>query len=127
MPITFTRPMTTQSSAGPSVQAAGIHSPTGSPDEVTPTVLAAAAAVSPQTAATVSEQRSHAGAVLVELFQYLDANAEAHPALAPAISLLASAVAQWRTGTSADPFAGVRAVYDAIQSVRRDDPSVPDA
>jgi hypothetical protein len=87
---------------------------------------ASAGAVSSQAAAAQSPQRVKAGTMLRELFEYLNTNAEPHPTLAPAISVLSSAVAEYRIGRSPDPFSGVRAVYDAIQKARRADPSIPD-
>lgn len=91
-----------------------------------PPVVAAAATVSPQAATAVGQQRDAAAAVLVDLFRYLEAHAPSHPALAPAIPLLGSAVAEWRAGTSPDVFAGARSVYEAVQAVRRSIPSLPD-
>jgi hypothetical protein len=85
-----------------------------------------AAPFSPQ-AAVPTEGRAQAGALLVELFEYLRANAEQHPALADAIPMLTAAVADFRTGQANDPFAGPRAVYAAIENARRRDPSIPEA
>lgn len=73
------------------------------------------------------QQRDQAGALLGELFTYLRDNAPAHPALAPAIDLLGDAVAEFRARRPGDPFAGVRAVFAAIQAARRTDPAIPDA
>jgi hypothetical protein len=86
----------------------------------------AARAVSPQAAADMATHRAESGSLLVQLFHYLEANVEKYPALAPAIARLSSAVAEYRSGQDADPYAGVRAVVDAIQSVRRADPRIPE-
>jgi hypothetical protein len=89
--------------------------------------VAPAAAGAPETTPAQDPQRDKAGALLAELYEYLKANARQHPALAPAIPALSSAVALHRAGQNADPFAGVRTVYNAIQAARRIDPSTPEA
>jgi hypothetical protein len=92
--------------------------------------LFAPAAAGPQVgapAAADSPQRVKAGALLGDLYGYLRANALDHPALAAAIPVLSSAVAEYRTGQAADPVAGVRAVYAAIETARRSDPTIPEA
>ena len=119
MAITFTR----ADSGNTTVAPAGLVPFTAAPPVP---VVAAAAAVSPQAAAALTQQRDNAGAILVDLFRYLETHAEAHPALVPAIPVLSSAVAEWRAGTSPDAFAGARAVYQAIQAGRRSDPALPD-
>lgn len=91
-----------------------------------PPVVAAAATVSPQAAATLTQQRDTAGAILVDLYRYLEKHAETHPALVATIPVLSSAIAEWRAGTSPDAFAGAKTVYQAIQAARRSDPSLPD-
>lgn len=86
-----------------------------------------ARAVSPQAADAVAQQRTLAATILRDLYTYLTANVEAHPALAPAIPALSSAAAEYRTGTSADPFHGARQVYAVIQQARRSDATIPEA
>ena len=100
-------------------RAGGAVEPSSTGPAVTP-----AAAEPPTDQATQYEK---AGVLLTELYDYLKANARAHPALAPAIPALSAAVAAYRAGRAADPFAGVRTVYHAIQVARRIDPSTPDA
>lgn len=78
-------------------------------------------------AAADSPQRVKAGALLGDLYGYLRENALDHPTLAAAIPVLSSAVAEYRTGQAADPVAGVRAVYAAIETARRGDPTIPEA
>ncbi|HEV7653816.1 MAG TPA: hypothetical protein VGP36_03640 [Mycobacteriales bacterium] len=73
-----------------------------------------------------AEQRAKAGLLLSQLYGYLRDNAETHPHLAVAIPLLSSAIADYRAGLGPDPVAGVRAVYAAIEDVRRGDPAVPE-
>jgi hypothetical protein len=119
MPITFTR----MDSGNTTVEPATV---TPSTPAAPPPVVAAAATVSPQAAAAMTQQRDTAGAILVDLFRYLETHAEAHPAVVPAIPVLSSAVAEWRAGTSPDAFAGARRVYQAIQAARRSDPALPD-
>ena len=82
----------------------------------------------PQAAGTpvVGEERERAGALLGALYDYLEANAVAHPGLASAIDRLSSAVAEFRAGRSPDPFSGVRAVFAAIQAARDADPAIPE-
>lgn len=75
----------------------------------------------------VAPQRAKAGMLLVEVYTYLARNAEEHPALAPVIPVLSSAVASYRATTQSDPFAGVRQVVRRIQEVRATDPSIPDS
>ena len=88
----------------------------------------APAAVAPRPASVAADpMRVKAGQLLGELYGYLRDNAVAHPALAGAIPVLSSAVAEYRTGRAADPVAGVRKVYAAIEAARRGDPSIPEA
>jgi hypothetical protein len=93
------------------------------PAAVAPAAVAPAAG--PVT--TADPVRVKAGALLGELYAYLRDNAVAHPSLAGAIPVLSSAVAEYRTGRAADPVAGVRKVYAAIEAARRGDPSIPEA
>jgi hypothetical protein len=92
-------------------------------------LVAPAAAAAPVAVAPVADspQRAKAGALLGDLYGYLRDNALAHPTLAAAIPVLSSAVAEYRTGQAADPVAGVRAVYAAIETARRGDASIPEA
>lgn len=93
------------------------------PASVAPTAVAPGAAA----VTTADPTRAKAGELLGELYGYLRDNALAHPALAGAIPVLSSAVADYRTGRAADPVAGVRQVYAAIEAARRGDPSIPEA
>jgi hypothetical protein len=86
-----------------------------------------ARAVSPQAADAVAQQRTLAAGILRDLYAYLAANAEAHPALAPAIPAMSQAVAEFQAGTEADPFHGARQVYALIQQARQADPALPEA
>jgi hypothetical protein len=88
--------------------------------------MAAARAVSPEAAAALSHHRAQAGTLLVQLYQYLEANAEQHPTLAESIAALASAVAEYRSGQAVDPYSGVRGVLDTIEAARRGDRSIPE-
>jgi hypothetical protein len=91
-------------------------------------VATAAAALPVAAVAPVTDPlRVRAGALLGELYGYLRDNTPAHPGLAGVIPLLSSAVAEYRTGRAADPVAGVRTVYAAIEAARRGDPSIPAA
>jgi len=90
-------------------------------------IEALARAVSPQAADVVAAQRVLAAKLLRDLFTYLSANVEAHPALAPAIPALSQAVAEYRSGTEVDPFHGARGVYALIQQARQADPTIPEA
>src|SRR3954463_2497394 len=74
---------------------------------------------SPQAAEVVAAQRVFAAKVLRDLYEYLRANVEAHPALAPAIPAMSQAVAEYRAGTEVDPFHGARQVYPVIQQARQ--------
>jgi hypothetical protein len=85
-----------------------------------------ARSVSPQAADAVAQQRRMAGSLLAELYGYLSAQVAAHPDLAPAIPAMSNAVAEYRAGTAADPFSGIRAVYAVITQARRSDPSIPE-
>jgi hypothetical protein len=104
-------------------QAAAPPQPAGAPTQLE----ALARAVSPQAADAVAQQRTLAASILRDLFEYLSANVEAHPTLAPAIPAMSNAVAEYRAGTSVDPFGGARKVYARIQEARRDDASIPEA
>jgi hypothetical protein len=86
-----------------------------------------ARAVSPATADAVAQQRTLAAGILRDLYRYLSANAEAHPALAPAIPAMSQAVAEYQAGIEADPFHGARQVYALIQQARQLDPTIPEA
>jgi len=86
-----------------------------------------ARAVSPAAADAVAHQRVLAAGILRDLYGYLSANVEAHPALAPAIPALSRAVAEYQAGTEADPFHGAREVYALVQQARQADPSLPEA
>ncbi len=95
------------------------------PASVAP-ALAVAAAVSPQAAAAMTQQRAQAGAILVDLYRYLAAHAERHPTLVSALPAMRAAVAEYRAAMSPDPLNGARTVYAAIQGARRTDPALPD-
>lgn len=71
-------------------------------------------------------RRERAGEMLVQLFTFLEDNAEQHPALMSVGPVLSSAVAAWRSGQSRDPYDGVRKVLQAVHAVRATDPSIPD-
>jgi hypothetical protein len=88
-------------------------------------VFSTASAPATAAGAANTQDRTTAGSLLVDLFQYLSANAERHPVLADAISVLSSAVAEYRTGQAADPLAGPRRVFGAIQAARLADQSLP--
>jgi hypothetical protein len=100
-------------------------------DAVDPTFRAASAApaTTDPTAGVAdpaaAQVRAKVGDLLVRLYGYLAANAEQHPALAAAIPAMSSAVAEYRTGQAADPYAGVRTVIGRINAVRAADPSIP--
>jgi hypothetical protein len=83
--------------------------------------------VSPEAATAFAQERDKAGMLLRDMYEYLKANVGQHPALTPAISLLSSAVAEYRTEKAQDPFSGVRTAYNAIEAARRADPSIPEA
>ena len=106
-------------------QAAAAARGTVAPATLAP-ATSTAAGVLPQ-AAVPAEQRRQAAGLLRDLYDYLLANAEQHPRLAGAIPVLSSAVAEYRAGLAQDPFGGARAVYAAIEAVRRGDPSIPAA
>jgi hypothetical protein len=113
MPITWSRPGaaasgTTANTIAPASQ--------GSPF----TAPAAAAGPAP------SEPRSQAGALLVQLFHYLERHLVEHPDLAPVIPPLRDAVAEYRSGGGQDPFRGVRAIVAAIQVARARDSALPE-
>lgn len=83
-----------------------------------------AAAPRVEETAQLREQRQQAGSILVDLYRYLCEHAVRQPLLAPAVSVLRDAVVQHRARAQ-DPLRGPRAVYAAIQDVRRNDPSLP--
>lgn len=80
----------------------------------------------PAVAAADPGARAQAGALLVQLFHYLEQHLEKHPALAPVVPRLRDAVAEYRSGGGQDPFAGVRAVVAAIHTARAGDPALPE-
>ena len=82
--------------------------------------------LNPAAAPPADLQRDKAGRLLVQLFVYLENNAEQHPALLSVAPVLTSAIAGYRSGQPADPFDGVRKVLQAIHAVRATDPSIPD-
>jgi len=95
---------------------------------VAPASVAPAAVAPGATPVTTADpMRAKAGELLGQLYGYLRDNAVAHPALAGAIGVLSSAVGEYRAGRAADPIAGVRKVYAAIEAARRGDPSIPEA
>jgi len=118
MPITFQR------NTADVVSAQSVTPVAASPPRP---VDALARAVSPATADVVAQQRTLAAGILRDLFGYLSANVEAHPALAPAIPAMSQAVAEYQAGTEADPFHGARRVYALIQQARQTDPAIPEA
>lgn len=83
------------------------------------------ASVTPAATIDPSPERAEAGGLLADMYRYLSANAEQHPALGDAIAALSSAVAAYRTGQTADPMAGARSVFAAIQTARVADASLP--
>jgi hypothetical protein len=74
----------------------------------------------------LEEQREQAGALLGQLYDYLETNAVLHAGLASAIDRLSSAVAEFRARRSSDPFSGVRDVFAAIQAARAADAAIPE-
>lgn len=89
------------------------------------TVGVASFAVAPAGAAPPSPDRAQAGALLVQLFQYVERHLDGHPGLTPAIAALRDALAAYRT-SGGDPFGGVRTVVAVIQSARASDPALPE-
>ena len=118
-PISFRRPETANF-----VTAQSVTPVAGSPPRP---IDALARAVSPQAADAVAQQRTLAAGILRDLYGYLSANVEAHPALAPAIPAMSQAVAEYQAGIEADPFHGARQVYALIQQARQADPTIPEA
>jgi hypothetical protein len=84
----------------------------------------AAITASPLPDAT-EEQRKKLGPLLVDIYSYLKVNAPAHPALAPAIEAMHSAVAAYQSRQPGDPFAPIRNVLAVIEAQRSNDPSIP--
>jgi hypothetical protein len=111
--MSFTWNRESAAAAGQIVTAAAVAAPTAVPTWTAPDPAGA-------------EQRAKAGELLSQLYGYLRDNAVQHPELATAIPLLSSAIADHRSGQGADPVAGARAVYAAIENVRRGDPSIPE-
>jgi hypothetical protein len=117
MAITWTRPGAAERAATANLVAPARE---GSP------FTAPAGAAPPSAAPAPSGPRSQAGALLVQLFHYLERHVEGHPALAPAIPRLRDAVAEYRSDGGQDPFRGVRAVVAAIQAARASDSALPE-
>ncbi|SDR98649.1 hypothetical protein [Microlunatus soli] len=78
-------------------------------------------------AAPVDDPRwQQVGNLIIGLYDYLRTNVDAHPALAAVIPTLSSAVADYRSRQSADPFDPVRTVLAAVQQQRARDSSIPE-
>lgn len=70
------------------------------------------------------DERHEVGDLIIGFEKYLQDNAPNHPALAPAITELRAAVAEYRSETG-DPAAAIRRVLASIQAARRVDPLIP--
>jgi hypothetical protein len=73
-----------------------------------------------------NDQRKKVGDLITGFEKYLQDNAPAHPALAPAITELRTAVAAYRSPQAGDPAAAIRRVLATIQAARKLDTLIPE-
>ena len=88
--------------------------------------LGTAATGPPAGTAAADDARAQAGALLVQLFHYLEQHLEGHPGLAPAVQAMRDAVGQYVSGGGVDPLDGVRTVVATIARARAADPVLPE-